>query len=86
MTITKSNTELKAHAATHGGDVDTCFPGAAAISAEMAAAGGKPGGKGGKGSAPKPAKKKAAKGADLDDLFSAGLSAGPGKKKKGGKK
>jgi hypothetical protein len=88
LKITKSNTELKTHAANkHGKTIEECFPGAEAIAAEMIriAAGGKKGGRDATKSDSK-SKKKPSK-ADLDDIFSAGLSAGPGgKKKKGAKK
>ena len=37
MKITKTNTELKAHAESkHGKTLEDCFPGAAAIAAELA--------------------------------------------------
>jgi hypothetical protein len=83
MTITKSNTELTAHATSkHGSTLDVCFPGAAAIAAELVAA-TKKGGKD-----VKPAgglTKKAAKAkneAGLDDMLNAGLTSGKKKGKK----
>ncbi len=81
LKITKTNTELTAHATSkHGKPLDECFPGAAATAAEMLAAtnahraGGAPSG-------PSKAEKKKKDAAGLDDLLSAGLEAGPGKKK-----
>ncbi|CAB9503281.1 expressed unknown protein [Seminavis robusta] len=79
LKITKTNTELTAHATSkHGSTLDACFPGASAVAAELAA-----GGKKGGGSAGGPTKKqqKAKNADDLDDLLSAGLSAGAGKKR-----
>mmetsp|Transcript_36706 Transcript_36706/g.53938 ORF Transcript_36706/g.53938 Transcript_36706/m.53938 type:complete len:138 (+) Transcript_36706:105-518(+) len=91
LKITKTNTELKAHAESkHGKTLDVCFPGAAAIAEQLIAAAGKGkgGSKGGSGGAAggsalskKDKKKKYAAG--LDDLLSAGLQT---TKKKGGKR
>ena len=86
MKITKTNTELKVHSESkHGKTLDECFPGAADIAKEMAAAvsgksgaGGKGGGAG--GMSKKQQKAKAAN--DMDDLLSAGLSSGKKKGKK----
>uniref|UniRef100_A0A7S4N5C1 Uncharacterized protein n=1 Tax=Odontella aurita TaxID=265563 RepID=A0A7S4N5C1_9STRA len=88
MKITKTNTELTAHATSkHGKTLDECFPGAAKIAAEMLAAvprkGGKSGGGGGGGITKAEKKKKATAG--LDDLLSAGLDAGKKKTKPGRK-
>jgi Zinc-binding len=89
MKITKTNTELKAHASSkHNSTLDACFPGAAATAEEMiaianrkvAAGGGVVGGKGGTG--PTKAEKKAKDAAGLDDLLSAGLTAGKKRDKK----
>ena len=89
MKITKTNTELKAHASSkHNSTLDACFPGAAATAEEMiaianrkvGAGGGVVGGKGGVG--PTKAEKKAKDAAGLDDLLSAGLTAGKKKDKK----
>jgi Zinc-binding len=90
MKITKTNTELKAHATSkHNSTLDACFPGAAATAEEMiaiaagakgkgaaAAAGGKV------GAGPTKADKKAKDAAGLDDLLNAGLTAGKKKDKK----
>mmetsp|Transcript_1603 Transcript_1603/g.1957 ORF Transcript_1603/g.1957 Transcript_1603/m.1957 type:complete len:134 (-) Transcript_1603:118-519(-) len=86
FTITKSNTELKVHAENkHGKTIEVCFPGAEAIAADMQKAGGKKG-KETKSESSK-AKKKASTKIDLDALLDAGISGGPGaKKKKGSKK
>jgi Zinc-binding len=86
MKITKTNTELKAHAESkHNSTLDACFPGAAATAEEMIALGnrkaagaGVVGGKAG----PTKAEKKAKDAAGLDDLLSAGLTAGKKKDKK----
>lgn len=83
MKITKTNTELTAHATSkHGSTLDECFPGAAALAAEMIAAAKKQqqGGQGDGGGASKKTTK-AKNDVNLDDLLSAGLSGGPGKKK-----
>mmetsp|Transcript_14276 Transcript_14276/g.21440 ORF Transcript_14276/g.21440 Transcript_14276/m.21440 type:complete len:130 (+) Transcript_14276:53-442(+) len=82
LKITKTNTELKLHSENkHGKTIEHCFPGAEAISAEMQ--------KPVKGTDSKPeaskGKKKAPK-EDLGALFDAGLSGGPGAKKKFSKK
>jgi Zinc-binding len=89
MKITKTNTELGLHASgKHNSTIDECFPGAAEIAAELAAAvaskggkGGSSGSDGGGGGLTKAQKKK--KEADaMDALLGAGLAAG----KKNGKK
>lgn len=83
MKITKTNTELLAHSTSkHNETLDVCFPGAAAIAQELIDATrvkqvGAPGAATATGAVPK--KKQAV---NLDDLLSAGLTAG----KKGGKK
>ena len=85
MKITKTNTELTAHATSkHGKTLDDCFPGAKEISAEMAAAVGGKGGKGagGGGGGPTKAERKKKDAAAFDDMLSAGLSAGKKKGKK----
>jgi hypothetical protein len=82
LKITKTCTELKAHAeGKHGKTLEEAFPGAAAIAAELAAA--KPGKGGAAAAAPaakKGGKKKGGDIGDLDDLLAAGLNVG---KKKG---
>jgi predicted RNase H-like HicB family nuclease len=84
MTITKSNTELNAHSASkHGKTIEECFPGAKEAQAELLAAVAS--GKGGKAGDPVGAtkvEKKKNDSAGLDDLLSAGLSAGAKKGKK----
>uniref|UniRef100_A0A6U3SV84 Uncharacterized protein n=1 Tax=Ditylum brightwellii TaxID=49249 RepID=A0A6U3SV84_9STRA len=87
MKITKTNTELKMHSESkHGSTLDACFPGAAAIAAELAAAVSRKGagGKGSSGGAGGMTKKqqKAKVANDMDDLLSAGLSSGKKKGKK----
>mmetsp|Transcript_25258 Transcript_25258/g.62191 ORF Transcript_25258/g.62191 Transcript_25258/m.62191 type:complete len:132 (-) Transcript_25258:125-520(-) len=84
LKITKTNTELIAHATKHNKTLDECFPGAAAIAEELAAAAAKNkgGGSGGSSGMTK-AERKKKEAAGLDDLLSAGLSSG--KKKKGKK-
>ena len=85
MKITKTNTELIAHASSkHDKTIDECFPGASESAAEMLAAlSGKAGGKGddsgGSGMSKTEKKKKAA--ANMDDMLNAGLSAGKKGKK-----
>ena len=87
MKITKTNTELIAHATSkHGSTLEECFPGAADIAAELAAAaasGGKKSndGKSSQGGLTK-AQRKAKEAAGMEDMLSAGLS---GSKKKGKK-
>mmetsp|Transcript_5223 Transcript_5223/g.10739 ORF Transcript_5223/g.10739 Transcript_5223/m.10739 type:complete len:135 (-) Transcript_5223:229-633(-) len=87
LKITKTNTELIAHASSkHNSTLEECFPGAAAIAAELAAASAKKGGAGGAGGSSdgmSKAERKKKQAAGMDDLLSAGLSAG---KKKGGKR
>lgn len=85
MKITKTNTELTAHASSkHGKAIEECFPGAKETATEMVAAlsGKGKGGGGGKGGMTKTERKKK-EAAGMDDMLSAGLSAG--KKKKGKK-
>jgi len=83
LKITKTNTELIAHANSHGKDLEEAFPGASAVAQEMIAKSSKKDAKkGGDSNETKKDKKKKAD-AGLDDLLDAGLSAG---KKKGGKK
>lgn len=80
MKITKTNTELIAHATSkHGSTLEECFPGATAIAAELIAAGVKKTTANGDGTTK--AERKAKNDAGLDDLLNAGLSAG----KKGNK-
>lgn len=85
LRVTKTNTELKLHSENkHGKTIDICFPTAEAMSADMrnAATGGKKGkdAQAGSGKAKKASKE------DLDALLFAGVSGGPGAKKKKGKK
>jgi len=87
LTITKTNTELRNHAESkHSQTLEECFPGADKVAEEMiAAANKKSGGGGGSGGAsggPTKAQKKAKAEANMDDLLSAGLGGGPGKKGK----
>jgi len=83
LKITKTNTELKKHAESkHGKTVDDCFPGAQAISEQLAQVGKKDSKSGAGGSTMSKAQKKKKAAADMDDLLSAGLS---GNKKKGKK-
>ena len=74
LTITKSNTELKNHAANkHSKTLDECFPGADIIAADLVARAKPSTVRGGI----ETIKKKASKGIDaLEDLFSAGLKKG----------
>jgi hypothetical protein len=84
MKITKTNTELITHASNkHGNILDECFPGAAAVSAELVAAVSAKGGAA-TATAAGPTKKqsKAKANADMGDLLSAGLSVGKKKGKK----
>ena len=79
MKITKTNTELKSHAeGKHGKTLDECFPGAAAIAAELVAAAGGKGSKGstGSGNGMTKAERKKKDAAAMDDLLSAGLKKG----------
>ena len=83
LKITKTNTELKAHAeGKHGKTLDECFPGAAAIAAELAAKPGKGGAAAAPAAAKKGGKKKGGDIGDLDDLLAAGLNVGKKKGKK----
>ena len=88
LVITKTNTELIAHAESkHGKTCEICFPGAKEEAEAMKAALQK-GGKGGASNGPtvsKAEKKKKTAGA-MDDLLSAGLGGGAKSKKKNGKK
>ena len=87
LKITKTNTELTAHAVSkHGSTLEECFPGAKETAAELAAAtskkgDGKSGGGGNDGGISK-AQKKKKEAAGLDDLLNAGLSTGKKKGKK----
>ena len=87
MKITKTNTELTAHAESkHGKGLEECFPGATQIAEEMVAALQK--GKGGSGSGDKAgggmtkAERKKKEQAGMDDLLNAGLSSKKGAKKR----
>ena len=87
MKITKTNTELTAHASSkHGKTLEDCFPGAKETAAAMVAALGGKGGKGGSsssgGSGTTKAERKKKEAAGMDDLLSAGLTAGKKKGKK----
>mmetsp|Transcript_18891 Transcript_18891/g.22685 ORF Transcript_18891/g.22685 Transcript_18891/m.22685 type:complete len:132 (-) Transcript_18891:202-597(-) len=84
LKITKTNTELTAHAESkHGKPIDECFPGAKEAAEDMLknAQGNK--GKAGGGPSLTKAERKKKAAAGMDDLLSAGLSSG---KKKGNKK
>jgi hypothetical protein len=82
MKITKTNTELTAHAVSkHSSTLDACFPGAAVISAELIAATTKEGGGPAEGGMTK-AQRKSRHEAGLNDLLNAGLAAGKKKGKK----
>eukprot|EP00977_Amphora_coffeiformis_P007468 scaffold1634_cov137-Amphora_coffeaeformis.AAC.7 len=85
MKVTKTNTELTAHAESkHGKTLEDCFPGATALAEEMIAAANNKG-KGDKGGADggmTKAERKKKTEAGMDDLLNAGLGAA----KKGGKK
>lgn len=83
LKVTKTNTELNAHATSkHGKSLDECFPRATQLAADMMAAtqkgkggtGGDGSGKGADGLSKAERKKKV--GAGMDDLLDAGLSAG----------
>jgi hypothetical protein len=84
MKMTKTNTELIAHATSkHGKTLDECFPGAKETALEMIAGGKqvKAGPGGSKGAAgDTKAQKKAKADAGMDDLLSAGLGKKKGKK------
>ena len=83
LKITKTNTELKAHAeGKHGKTLEECFPGAGAIAAELAASRGKGGAAAAAPAANKGGKKKGGDIGDLDDLLAAGLNVGKKKGKK----
>jgi len=84
MKITKTNTELKAHATSkHGKTIEECFPGAKETAAELAAAvGGKGESKGSGGGGMTKAERKKKEAAGMDDMLSAGLNAGKKKGKK----
>jgi Zinc-binding len=83
MKITKTNTEVIAHATSkHGSTLEECFPGATAMAAELIAAAGKKTATagGGDGTTTK-AERKAKSDAGLSDLLNAGLTAGKKGKK-----
>lgn len=88
MKITKTNTELDAHATSkHGKTLEECFPGATAVAEEMMAAlaknkggSGSGGGGGGSGGLTKAERKKKEQ-AGMDDLLSAGLGGKKSSKK-----
>ena len=85
LKITKTNTELIAHASSkHGKTIEECFPGAKETAAELAAAvgGGKGGGKSSGGSGMTKAERKKKEAAGMDDMLSAGLNVGKKKGKK----
>ena len=76
LKITKTNTELSAHATgKHGSTLEECFPGAGAVAAELAAATAKKGGGDVKQGETKAQKKKKAD-AGFDDMLNAGLKSG----------
>lgn len=82
MKITKTNTELTAHATSkHGKTIEECFPGAKETAEEMKAALNK-GGKGSPSGGMTKAERKKKAAAGMDDMLSAGLSAGKKKEKK----
>ena len=82
LRITRTNTELTAHAnGKHGKTIQDCFPGATEIAQEMANAGKPAKSSGGGGGESKAAKKKK-EAASVDDLLSAGLSAGKKQEKR----
>ena len=89
MKCTKSNTEMKNHAmGKHGkANYEECFVGAEKVAAELLAKVSKGGstsrGKDGSGQGLTKAEKKKKMEAGLDDMLSAGLSAGKKKKGKG---
>ena len=84
MKITKTNTELTAHATSkHGSTLEECFPGASEVAAELAAAVAKKGdGKGDASQGMTKAQRKAKEAAGLNDLLNAGLSSSKKKGKK----
>jgi len=83
MRITKTNTELTAHATSkHGSTLEECFPGAKETAEEMVAALSKDKGGDSGASGPTKAQRKAKTAAGMDDLLNAGLSAGKKKGKK----
>ncbi|GMI57459.1 hypothetical protein TeGR_g41, partial [Tetraparma gracilis] len=82
LKVTKTNTELKAHATKEGKALEDCFPGAEAASIALAAAApGKQQVARGMASAAPAGKKKPKE--DLNDLFASGLDLDKSKKKKG---
>ena len=86
MKITKTNTELTAHATSkHGKTLEECFPGATEIAQEMVAALQKGKGSGGgdkaSGGMTKAERKKKEQ-AGMDDLLNAGLSSKKTSKKR----
>jgi hypothetical protein len=83
LKVTKTNTELTAHATSkHGKTLEECFPGATALAEEMLAAVAKGKSSNGDGGMTKAERKTKAK-AGMDDLLNAGLDAS---KKKNTKK
>mmetsp|Transcript_4679 Transcript_4679/g.6533 ORF Transcript_4679/g.6533 Transcript_4679/m.6533 type:complete len:135 (-) Transcript_4679:210-614(-) len=86
MKITKTNTELTAHSeGKHGKTLDECFPGAKDVAADLLKSSSAKGLRGAGGPSVTKAQKKKKDAAGMDDMLSAGLGGGPGKKK-GGKK
>jgi hypothetical protein len=82
LKVTKTNAELKAHSeGKHSKTLDECFPGSAALSAELIAKAGTKGGTHENTDGPTKKEKKNKELAGLDDMLSAGL----GGKKKGKK-
>jgi type II secretory pathway component HofQ len=82
MKVTKTNTELTMHSESkHNSTLEECFPGAAALAAELIAAAGKKAAdaSSNSGGATK-AQSKAKDKAGLDDLLNAGLAPKKGKK------
>lgn len=84
MKITKTNTELIAHATSkHEKTIEECFPGAKETAAELIAAlnSGKGGKGGGSGGGTTKAERKKKETAGMDAMLSAGLNAGKKGKK-----
>jgi Zinc-binding len=83
LKITKTNTELLAHATSkHGSTLSVCFPGATDVAAELMTNNKKGVSTGDSGGLGKKQEKAKNDGSNLDDLLSAGLSAGKKKGKK----
>lgn len=83
LKVTKTNSELKAHSeGKHSKTLDECFPGSAALSAELIANTVTKGGGQHENTSDGPTKKEKKKkeAAGLDDMLSAGLSKKNGKK------